>query len=127
VNNIEYIATTFQGLEEVLAKEIADLGGSVTQIYTRAVGFTGDKRFLYKANLHLRTAIRILLPLARFEAISEHQLYNEVYNINWLEHLDVSQTIAVQSAINSPHFNHSQYVALKVKDAIVDKFKNKII
>ena len=126
MNNIEYIATTFQGLEEVLAKEIADLGGSVTQIYTRAVGFTGDKRFLYKANLHLRTAIRILLPLARFEAISEHQLYNEVYNINWLEHLDVSQTIAVQSAINSPHFNHSQYVALKVKDAIVDKFKNKI-
>lgn len=123
---MEYIATTFQGLEEILAKELTALGAEVTQIYTRAVGFIADKAMLYKANLHLRTAIRILQPISRFDVNSDQQLYQAAYDINWTDYFDLSQTFAVQSAIHSPYFNHSQYVALKVKDAIVDKFRNKL-
>ena len=125
INQIEYVATTFQGLEEVLAVELTELGATVTQTYNRAVGFKGDTKLLYTANLHLRTAIRILQPIKQFVVQNDQDLYQQTYDVDWQSLLGDNQTFAIQSAVHSPHFNHSQYVALKVKDAIADRFRNK--
>ncbi len=119
----EYIAKTLYGLEEVLENELIALGFEEVTRLNRACSFVTDKRGLYKANLALRTALKILKPLYTFEAFSEHELYNGVKKHNWDELLPVQKTFAVQSVVNSEFFNHSKYVALKTKDAIVDKIR----
>ena len=68
MEEFELIAKTFQGLEEVLAKELVALGANNVQIGRRMVSFTGDKAMMYKANFHLRTAVRILKPIMHFKA-----------------------------------------------------------
>lgn len=119
----EYIAKTLYGLEDVLEKELIDLGFEEVTRLNRACSFVTDKRGLYKANLALRTALKILMPLYSFEAFSEMELYNGVKKHNWEDLLPVQKTFAVQSVVNSEFFNHSKYVALKTKDAIVDKIR----
>ena len=118
-------ATTLFGLEEVLMEELRELGAQDIEKVNRAVIFTGDKELLYKANLHLRTALRVLVPVHKFTAANEQELYNGVRQLNWSEYLDGDQTLAVESAVNSDFFNHSHYVSLKTKDAIVDQFRDK--
>jgi putative N6-adenine-specific DNA methylase len=119
------VAKTLFGLEEVLAAEISKLGGADVQIMNRAVGFRGDKRLLYRANLELRTALRILIPIHTFKAVNEDTLYKGVQAIDWSQYLEPTDTLAIDSAVSSDYFNHSQYVALKTKDAIVDQFRDK--
>ncbi len=121
----EYIAKTLFGLEEVLEKELIDMGYEGVTRLNRAVAFTTDKRGLYKANMALRTALKILKPMYQFEAFSEHELYNGVKKYEWEELIPVQKTFAVSSVVNSEFFNHSKYVALKTKDAIVDKIREK--
>ncbi|MBN2683299.1 MAG: RNA methyltransferase [Bacteroidales bacterium] len=118
-----YIAKTLFGLEKILAEEITNLGATNVQILRRAVSFSGDEILLIKANLYLRTAIKILKPIHEFRARNEHFLYKGVQQVNWSEFLSTSQTFAVESVVNSEFFNHSQFVALKTKDAIVDQFR----
>ncbi|MDY6801437.1 MAG: THUMP domain-containing protein [Bacteroidota bacterium] len=118
-------AKTFQGLEEVLKKELIQLGASKVCIGKRGVEFYGDKTLLYKANFHLRTALKILKPILEFKAQHEIELYDAVQSISWDTIFDVHQTFAVDSVVYSQHFSHSKYVALKVKDAIVDQFRKK--
>jgi len=122
---MQFLATTMAGLEEVLAQELRALSVEGIQVHKRAVGFEGDYEKLYQANLHLRTAIRILMPIHTFRCRNENALYKGVQQIRWWDHMRVKDTLAVDSAVNSPHFNHSQYVALKTKDAIVDQFRKK--
>lgn len=121
----EIIVKTFHGLEEVLAKEIQELGGEDVKILKRAVSFTGNKELLYSANYNLRTAIKVLKPIYKFKATNEVQLYNGISGIDWTNYFSVDQTIAIDSVISSDFFNHSHYVALKVKDAIIDQFRKK--
>ncbi len=123
-NNLYLIAKTFKGLEEVLAAEINALGAGDVKILNRAVSFTGDKAMIYKANLHLRTALKILKPIAVFKAKNEVELYKGIYNINWGDFMDVDNTLAIFTVVNSEYFNHTQYVALKAKDALVDQFRS---
>lgn len=123
--NFEMIAKTQLGLEEVLAKELQDLGAQNVQVLNRAVSFFGDLGFMYKANLSLRTAIRILKPIFKYSARKEEDLYEHSLKFDWSKYIDVENTIAVNAAVNSDFFNHSHYVALKVKDAIVDFFRDK--
>lgn len=118
------IAKTFQGLEEILADELAQIGAQNINNINRAVSFEGDKQLLYRANLELRTALRILVPISSFSANNEEQLYNAIYAIDWLRFMKVTDTLAIDAVVNSEIFRHSQYVALKAKDAIVDKFRN---
>lgn len=119
------VAKTFKGLEGVLAKELEDLGAKKVQPQNRMVEFEGDKEMMYKANFHLRTALRILKPIAHFKVKDEHQLYDAIKTIDWDEIFSLKQTFAVDSVVHSEHFSHSKYVALKVKDAIVDQYRDK--
>ena len=93
----QYIAKTLQGFEPILAKELMDLGARDVEILKRAVAFSGDKTMLYAANIHLRTAIKILKPIASFIANDEHELYDKVMAIDWSEIMNVDDTFATVS------------------------------
>ena len=121
----EIIAKTFMGLEPVLAKELAQLGANDVQIGRRMVSFNGDKELLYRANFQLHTAIRILKPIKHFKALSADDVYEGVKDIDWSEYIGVDKTFAVDSVVFSEEFRHSKFVAYKVKDAIVDQFREK--
>ncbi len=119
------IAKTFEGLEEVLAKELSDLGAEDIDLLKRAIEFKGDKRLLYKVNYTCRTALRILMPLARFKASTDNMLYDGVRGIPWEKFLDYRGKFVVDSVISFSEFKHSGYVALKAKDAIADRFRDR--
>ena len=125
LGNYEMIAKTYHGLEDVLAKELLQLGAQDIKTLRRAVKFKGDLGFMYKANLSLRTAVRIIKPIKNFKVRNEDQLYRELRNIDWEQYMSIDDKFAVDSFVNSLHFNHSLYVALKTKDAIVDQFRDK--
>ncbi len=118
-------AKTFAGLEDTLAQELKNLGAGKIQPGVRSVAFEGDLGFMYKANLALRTALRILKPIAEFKVFSEDDFYRKLYAVNWSEYLDENESFAIDSTVHSDKFRHSQYVTLKAKDAIVDQFRNK--
>ncbi len=118
------VAKTLFGFEEILAKEIKDLGGGNIVTGVRNVSFEGDTGFMYKANLCLRTAIKIIKPIHSFSVRTEKELYRKIYSMDWGEFLAVDTTFAIDSTVNSDNFSHSLYVSQKVKDAIVDKFRD---
>ena len=121
----ELIAKTFMGLEPVLAQELTELGADDVMIGRRMVSFTGDKEMMYRANFALRTAIKILKPIKHFKAKSAEDVYNEVIKIDWTDYLDTDKTFAVDAVTFSEEFRHSKFVSYKVKDAIVDQFREK--
>ena len=121
----ELIAKTFMGLEPVLAKELTQLGANEVQIGRRMVSFMGDKEMMYRANFQLHTAIRILKPIKHFKALSADDVYREGQKIDWSEYIGLDKTFAVDSVVFSEEFRHSKFVAYKVKDAIVDQFREK--
>ena len=121
----ELIAKTFQGLEEVLAQELTELGAGNIEIGRRMVSFTGDKAMMYRANFCLRTAIRILKPIKHFTAKTADEVYEAVKSIAWEDYLDNMSSFAVDAVVFSNEFRHSKFVAYKVKDAIVDYFREK--
>jgi putative N6-adenine-specific DNA methylase len=124
-NNFKMVAKTLFGMEELLAQELRQLGASDIELGTRMVSFKGDKGFMYKANLCCRTAIKILKPITAFNIFNEEDLYKHVYKIKWEDHMDVDGSLAVNATVFSDYFTHSQYIALKTKDAIVDRFRDK--
>ena len=121
----ELIAKTFMGLEPVLAKELTQLGANNVQIGRRMVSFTGDKEMMYRANFSLHTAIRVIKPIKHFKAQSADDVYDEVKKIDWSQYLDLKKSFAVDSVVFSEEFRHSKFVSYKVKDAIVDQFREK--
>lgn len=124
-NNFKMIAKTMYGFESILAKELMALGAMDVKEGTRNVSFVGDIGFMYKANLCLRTAIKILKPYCSFKIFSEEDLYKEIYNLPWEDLMDVEDTLAIDATVHSDTFTHSQYISLKTKDAIVDRFRDK--
>ena len=124
-NNFKMLAKTLYGFEPVLAKELRDLGAIDVKEGVRSVSFYGDTGFMYKANLSLRTAIKILKPFKSFKVTSEDELYREIYKISWEEFLAATDSLAIHATIHSERFTHSKYVAQKTKDAIVDRFRDK--
>ena len=122
--NFKMVAKTLYGLEEILAQELRQLGASNIEIGVRNVSFEGDTGFMYKANLCCRTAIKILKPITAFNVFKEEDLYQKVYNINWQQYMDVKGSLAVDATVFSDYFKHSQYISLKTKDAIVDRFRD---
>ena len=117
------VAKTLFGFEELLANELLKLGAQDIKKGVRSVSFVGDKGFMYKANLGLRTAIKILKPIKSFWLRNEDDLYQQVYKIKWEDYLKPSGTLAVDATVHSNVFTHSKFVALKTKDAIVDRFR----
>lgn len=122
---MECIAKTMHGLEEILVKELEAIGAKNCKTLKRAVSFEGDLAVLYKANLHCRTALRILKQSYSFTATDAKELYDKIKELPWEEHMGLSETLAIDSSVNSEHFQHSKYASLKMKDAIVDRFRLK--
>lgn len=119
------LAKTLFGFEPLLAKELRNLGAIEVKEGVRSVSFFGDTGFMYKANLSLRTAIKILKPFKTFKVFSEDDLYKEIYHIEWEQLLNPTQSLAIDATVHSDRFTHSKYVALKSKDAVVDRFRDK--
>lgn len=123
--NLSIQVKTFFGLEEILAEEIKKLGGRKIEIKNRAVTCEGDLGFLYKLNYSCRTALKVLVPILNFKAWNEDKYYDKLFAFPWDSIMDSQQTFAIDSTINSERFKHSQFMTLKMKDAIVDFFKAK--
>lgn len=121
------LAKTFKGLEEVLAKELIELGANDVQLERRAVSFRGDKALLYRANLCLRTASRILVPIVeatltpkKKNIAPEDLLYEAVKRVEWSRYMSVENTFAIDATVYSDTFRNSRFVTYRVKDAIAD-------
>ncbi|HAQ18233.1 MAG TPA: RNA methyltransferase [Prolixibacteraceae bacterium] len=125
MKNQTYTATTLAGLEEVLAQELIEIGADEVQIGRRSVYFSGDLKLLYKANYCLRSALRILVPIDSYKIHSADDLYQRGKNFKWEDLFGCEQTFAVQSIVFSDLFNNSMFASLKLKDAIVDRFRYK--
>lgn len=124
-DNFEMVAKTFQGLEDVLAEELRNLGALNVEPGRRMVSFEGDLEMLYKANLCCRTALRILKPIYSFTAHNTDELYDHVKEYNWGELMTVGSTFSIDTVAYSDEFTHSRFVTYRVKDAIVDWFKDR--
>lgn len=119
-------ATTMAGLEQTLEGELKALGAQETAILSRAVAFKGGTELMYEANYRCRTSLRILKPVTEFDIATEDELYKNIYKFEWENLLTPEKTFAVEAVVFSSLFTHSQYVALKVKDAIADRFRMKL-
>jgi putative N6-adenine-specific DNA methylase len=124
-NKFKIIAKTSYGLEEVLVEELKQLGINQAEIVTRAVIFEGNKEELYKANLWLRSANRLIVPIKTFKIKDADELYSKVKNIAWEDIFNIDQTFAIDSTVFSEIFNHTKFAAFKAKDAIADRFRDK--
>lgn len=123
--SFKIVAKTLQGLEDVLATELQQIGATDIVKERRGVSFSGTNETLYKANLHCRTAIRILKPIKKFKAKNPEEIYDEVRKMDWDKFMDVKSTFLIDSVVYSETFTHSKFVTYKVKDAIVDYFNEK--
>ena len=119
----QLIAKTFQGLEEVLAQELTELGANDIQMGRRMVSFTGNKEMMYRANFCLRTAVRILKPIHSFEARTPDEVYSAIRAMHWEDHMDADWSFAIDTVAFSQEFRNSRFVTYRVKDAIVDRFR----
>ncbi len=119
------VAKTFQGLEDVLRDELLSLGAESVEIGRRMVSFEGDLELMYKANLSCRTALRILVPIEKFTARDTDELYDTVREIDWSRYMSPETTFAIEATVNSGDFTHSRFVTYRVKDGIVDHFRDK--
>jgi len=119
------VATTFLGGEEILSKELNALGAGEIKKLSRAVEFAGDTEIMYKANLHCRTAFRILKPFSVFRVNDEFELYKQCKEISWEEMMTADDTFAIEAVSSHPKLTHTLYIAQKIKDAIADRFRAK--
>ncbi|WP_375334230.1 class I SAM-dependent RNA methyltransferase [Flagellimonas sp. C4] len=122
--NFKMMAKTLYGFEPILAKELRNLGAGNVEEGVRNVTFEGDMGFMYKANLCLRTALKVFKPIKTFRVFNEKDLYRNIYELDWPSIFDIGKTFAIDSIANSPVFDNTMFVSLKTKDAIVDKFRD---
>ncbi len=121
-----YFATCARGLEGVLAGELRDLGAADVKPGRGGAAFAGDRPVLYRANLWLRTAVRVLMPVLEAPVTSPEELYDAVRSLDWARYLTPDHTLAVDCNVRDSHITHSKYAALKTKDAICDQFLEKV-
>ena len=123
--NFKMVAKTFYGFEEILAKELQLLGAQKIKPGNRMVSFVGDLGFLYKANLSLRTALKILKPIHTGRVANEEALYQLFYDFTWADYLDVDSKFIIDSVVHGSIFTHSQFASQKAKDGLVDQFRDR--
>jgi len=122
---MKFVAKTLYGLEKVLAEELIIMGADDVQTVNRAVLFKGDKNLLYRVNYCARTALSVLMHVADFRIRSKDDLYKGGYKVEWDNYMDADDTFSIVPVINSPHFGHTGYAGLILKDAIADHFREK--
>jgi putative N6-adenine-specific DNA methylase len=128
VNGDEYFqqtAKTYQGLENLLAEELKAIGVTDIKVGARSVTYNGTKKHLYQANYLCRTALSVLVPIDAFTAEDPEELYKKAMRIEWDDFFHAGNTFAIHPTISSDYFPHSQFASLRLKDAIVDFFRNK--
>ena len=123
--DFKMLAKTFYGFEDILEKELVGLGAKNVIKGNRIVSFEGDKGFLYKANLSLRTALKILKPIYKCKINNENKLYNVFYEFPWEKYMNISSKFMIESVVQGTIFNHSHYASQKAKDGLVDRFRKK--
>lgn len=121
----EYFIACPAGLEEVVAGEARALGAEEVRARVRGVSCAAPASFRYRANLWLRAAIRVLEPILRAEVDSPESLYDAVRSVDWSRYLTVKQRLSVDARVRDSALTHSGYAALRVKDAIVDQFRDR--
>ncbi|MGA1776708.1 MAG: THUMP domain-containing class I SAM-dependent RNA methyltransferase [Flavobacteriaceae bacterium] len=124
--NFKMLAKTFYGFEEILERELFKLGAQNIKKGNRNVSFEGDKGFLYKANLSLRTALKLLKPIYSQRVQNEQDLYQLFYDFAWEEYMDVDSKFVIDSVVQGSLFTHSQYASQKAKDGLVDRFRDRM-
>ncbi|MGW8316039.1 MAG: THUMP domain-containing class I SAM-dependent RNA methyltransferase [Bacteroidales bacterium] len=124
-NSEQFHAKTLKGFESLLAEELHGLGAERTEIGNRGVTFYGGRALLYRVNIASRLSLRVLLPVLRFDATDPETIYRKVKRYDWSVHLNNKMTFVIDAVVHSQLFTNSQFVALKVKDAIVDRFREK--
>ncbi|MBR4482627.1 MAG: methyltransferase, partial [Paludibacteraceae bacterium] len=122
---MDFTAKTFAGLEGVLSNELKALGAKNIEAGRRVVTFNGDKRLLYKANLSLRTALRILVPIKSFKVSNIEDVYIGVRSIEWDTIFPVEKTFLIEQTIYSDIVSNTRFATYKAKDAIADYFNEK--
>ena len=120
------VAKTLFGLEEILAQELKTLGAQAVKIGVRNVQFVGDTGFMYKANLCLRTALRILKPIHRSNISKIDDVYQAMHDIAWEEIMNENSTFAIRATVMTSDTHNTMYVALKAKDGLVDRLRNRL-
>ena len=124
--NFKMIAKTFYGFEDILSEELLALGAQKINKGNRNVSFYGDKGFLYKSNLSLRTALKILKPVCEFRFKDINEYYDNIYSFKWEDYIGSTSSFLINSVVfHSNVFNNSKFTSLKAKDAIVDRFRDK--
>lgn len=121
---VDLFATVALGVEELTAAELQRLGASDIQVVRGGVGFSGDRRILYRSLLRLRTASRVLVQLGNFPCASPQELYDGMRTLPWAELLTPAMTLAVDCTLRDSAITHSHFAALKAKDAIVDLLRD---
>jgi putative N6-adenine-specific DNA methylase len=122
---VKLIIKTYAGLEKVLAEELRALGAENIVILKRAAACNGGKKLIYAINYRSRLALRVLVDITSFSAKNENELYSNVKKVQWEDYISLEDTFAVESTVNSQQFRHSKYAALKVKDAVADRFRER--
>ncbi|MDG1206030.1 MAG: bifunctional 23S rRNA (guanine(2069)-N(7))-methyltransferase RlmK/23S rRNA (guanine(2445)-N(2))-methyltransferase RlmL [Pseudomonadales bacterium] len=125
MTNLTYFATAAKGIETLLLEELRGMGISDVKETRAGVHFTADLEAAYRACLWSRLANRILLPLASFDCPSDDELYRKVKALDWSKHMSVDQTLAIDASVTHSNMNHSQFAAQRMKDAVVDYFREK--
>jgi putative N6-adenine-specific DNA methylase len=124
-DNIKFIAKTLHGFEDLLADELRQIGAKDVEIQRRMVSFSGSIETMYRANFQTRTATRILMPIYEFTARNEEELYGLAKKFDWTSVMELSHKFAVDATVNSEVFTHSHFIALKLKDAVADHFRDR--
>ena len=124
MENMRFFATAAKGTEPLITKELAAIGALKVRSTAGGVHFEGGLEMLYRANLWLRTANRVLMPIAEFSCPTPEALYENARNVRWHDWMTVDTTFAVDCNCRDSQISHSHYAALKVKDAIVDEFRD---
>jgi putative N6-adenine-specific DNA methylase len=117
------LALTQAGFETFLKEELEQIGAKNCVEDVREVAFEGDLKTMYLVNMYSRLAVRVLVPITSFEIFNETSLYDQVKDFNWNEYLSINMTFNVEAAqVDSP-IQSSRFIGYRVKDAIVDRFR----
>ena len=123
--NFKMIAKTFYGFENILCNELLKLGAQKITKGLRSVSFYGDTGFMYKSNLSLRTALKILKPIKEFKFNDLDAYYESIKSIEWEKYMNIDSSFSINSVVfHSKIFNNSKFTSLKAKDAIADRFRS---
>jgi putative N6-adenine-specific DNA methylase len=120
-----YFAQVADDIKDIAEAELLELGAEETSHSYRGIYFNAGPESLYRINLHSRLINRVLAPLKTFDCHSDNYLYQVGQQIHWEDFLNQEQTLAVFASVTQSNINHSKFAALRLKDAIVDYFRER--